>query len=136
MNACQLKTSSVNFMLWDKVLCRYATIEEVRRFCKIENNIYGTDAEFRLQCYGRYRKLAYTGMNDKNNRPIYEGHIVKISYEIAGRKLMFIGVIGFERAGFVVTDNKGDSTLLSAYDSSEINIIGSFFENPRTMEAK
>lgn len=136
MRANQLQTSPTNFMLWDKDLGRYATIKEAIEFCKVEQNVYGTDEELRLQCFGRFRKLAYTGMNDKNDRPLYEGHIVKVAYKICGRKVVFVGVIGFEKSEFVIVDNEKVSTSLSAYDPCDLKLIGSIFKNPEIMEVK
>lgn len=136
MRVEQLQTSPVGFMLWDKDLCQYATKQDMKRFCKVEENVYGVDGEFRLQCYGRFKKLAYTGINDKNKRPIYEGHVVKVAYKIADRKVSFVGAVGFERGGFVIVDGKGNTTLLSAYESNELKIIGSFFMNPELLEVK
>lgn len=136
MRASQLQTSPTGFMLWDKDLGRYATIKEAMDFCKIEQNVYGADEELRLQCFGRYRKLAYTGLNDKNNRPLYEGHIVKVAYKICKRKIVFVGVIGFEKSEFVIIDNEKVSTSLSAYDPCDLKLIGNIFKNPEIMEVE
>ncbi len=136
MRVNQLITSPTEFMLWDKDLGQIATPADVEEFCKIEENVYGVDGECRMQCHGRFKKLAYTGMHDKNKRPIYEAHIVKVSYKIAGQKVSFVGVIGFERASFVIIDTKGNSTQLSAYESEDLKIIGLFFKNPEIMEVR
>ncbi len=136
MRVSQLQTSPTGFMFWDKDLGRYATIDDVKNFCEIAENVYGSDEELRLQCYGRFRKLAYTGTNDKNNRPLYEGHVVKIAYKIAGQKITFIGVIGFEKSEFVIVDTENVSTSLSAYDSCDLKLIGSIFTKPELMEVK
>lgn len=136
MRTSELKTLPPNCMFWDKDLCKYATIEDVEKFVKIESNTYGTDCEMRLQCFGRFRRLAYTGMNDKNKRPIYEGHIVKAIYKIGDKKYTIIGVIGFERAEFVLVDAYGNTASLSAFESNELKIIGSIFSNPKLLEVK
>lgn len=136
MRASELKTLPPNCMFWDKDFCKYATIEDVEKFVKIEPNTYGTDYEMRLQCFGRFRRLAYTGMNDKNRRPIYEGHIVKAIYKIGDKKYTIIGVIGFERAEFVLMDAYGNTASLSAFESNELKIIGSIFSNPKLLEVK
>lgn len=136
MRINDLPTSPTGFMLWDKDLCRYATADDAKVFCNIAENFFGTDEELRLQCYGRFRKLAYTGLNDKNNRPLYEGHIVKVAYKIAGRKVVFVGVIGFEKSEFVIIDTGRVSTSLSAYEPCDLKLIGSIFTNPKIMEAK
>lgn len=136
MRAGELKTQPTDCMFWDKDLCRYATIKDVEHFVSIEINPYGTDQELRLQCFGRFRRLAFTGMNDKNKRPIYEGHIVKASYEIMGRKIVIIGAIGFENGSFVIVNGKRDTAVLSAFDPKELKIIGNIFENPKLLEVK
>ena len=136
MRANELKTQPTNCMFWDKDLCRYATIKDIQRFVSIENNPYGTDQELRLQCFGRFRRLAFTGMNDKNKRPIYEGYIVKVSYEMMGQKIVIIGAIGFENGGFVIVDGKRDAASLSAFDPKELKIIGTIFESPELLEVK
>lgn len=134
MRANELKTLPPNYMFWDKDFCRYATIEDVEKFVKIEPNIYGTDYEMRLQCFGRFRRLAYTGMDDKNKRPIYEGHIVESVWKLNGKKIVIIGAIGFEKAGFVIVNAKGDTACLSAYEPHELKIIGNIFLNPELLE--
>lgn len=136
MRASELKTLSQNFMFWDKDLCRYAKLEDVKRFVDLEDNVYGTDYELRMQCLGRFQRLSYTGMNDKNNRPIYEGHVVKATYKFYGKKIVIIGVIGFEKASFVIVDAKRNASVLSAFDSNELRIIGNIFEHPELMEVK
>lgn len=130
MRASELKTLPPNCMFWDKDLCKYATIEDVEKFVKIEPNTYGTDYEMRLQCFGRFRVLHYTGLNDKNKRPIYEGHIVKAIYKISDKKYTIIGAIGFERAEFVIVDASGNTCSLSAFEPNELKIIGNIFMNP------
>lgn len=130
MRASGLKTLPPNCMFWDKDFCKYAVIEDVEKFVKIEPNAYGTAYEMRLQCFGRFRVLHYTGLNDKNKRPIYEGHIVKVIYKISDKKYTIIGAIGFERAEFVIVDASGNTCSLSAFESNELKIIGNIFMNP------
>lgn len=99
MRASELATLPANYMFWDKDLCKYATIDDVRPFVSIEPNTYGTDFELRLQCLGRFRRLAFTGMTDKNKRPVYEGHIVKVNYKvIEARKLRLSVLLGSKKA--------------------------------------
>lgn len=134
MRAEELKTQPANYMFWDKDLCQYATIKDVKHFVSISDNTYGTDYEMRLQCFGRFRRLAYTGLNDKNKRPIYEGHIVKASYKIMGQKIEIIGAIGFENGSFIIVNWKRDVAVLSAFNLEELKIIGNIFENPELLE--
>ncbi len=134
MRADELATLPANYMFWDKDLCKYATIDDIQPFVSIEPNAYGTDFELRLQCLGRFRRLAYTGSNDKNKRPIYEGHIVKASYKIMGQKIEIIGAIGFENGSFVIVNGKRDVAVLSAFNPEELKIIGNIFENPELLE--
>ena len=136
MRANELATLPANYMFWDKDLCKYATIDDVRPFVSIEPNACGTNFELRLQCLGRFRRLAFTGMTDKNKRPIYEGHIVEVSYKIIGKKITIIGAIGFEKGGFVVVNGKRDTASLSALDPADLKIIGNIFENPELLEVK
>lgn len=135
LRASNLETSPVEFMLYDKDLCKYAKIDEVKDFCEVEENVYGDDYKLRLQCYGRFKKLAYTGINDRRGRPIYEGYIVRAKYEIAGKKYETIGAIGFERGSFVIVEGDNDTSLLSAYESNELEIIGNIFSSPELLEA-
>ncbi len=136
MRADELATLPANYMFWDKDLCKYATIKDVEHFVSISDNTYGTDYEMRLQCFGRFRRLAYTGLNDKNKRPIYEGHIVKASYKIMSQKIVIIGAIGFENGSFVIVDKKRNVAILSAFDSEELKIIGNIFENPELLDVE
>ena len=133
MRADELATLPANYMFWDKDLCKYATIDDIQPFVSIEPNAYGTDFELRLQCLGRFRRLAYTGSNDKNKRPIYEGHIVKARYKFMGQKIEMIGAIGVD-SGFVIVNGKRDVAVLSAFNPEELKIIGNIFENPELLE--
>lgn len=136
LRANELNTSPVEFMLWDKDLCQYATMDEARNFCHIDNFPFGADDAFWLQCYGRFKKLAYVGMEDKNGHPIYEGHIVRVKYKNLGVKYDFTGVVGFEKASFVIVESDYDTSQLSAFDFSDLEIIGNIFQNPDLLEPR
>lgn len=134
IRANQLQTMPSDFMLWDKDLGCFASKEDVKRFCSIEENIFGIDGEYRLQCLGRFKKLAYTGIDDCNKRHIYEGFIVKATYKISNRKIVTIGVIAFERTNFVIIDANGEVLALSAFEPNELKIIGNIFEHPEILK--
>lgn len=136
MRSNNLVTSPVGFMFWDKDLQKFATEAEVRDFCKVENDLYGSNEELRLQCLGRFIKLSDTGMVDKDSSRIYEGFILQVTCECMGEEYKFRGVVGFEKAGFALFDGHGGSAILSAFDSDELKIIGNIYQHPELIKEK
>ena len=87
----------------------------------------------------------YTGLNDKNNNPIFEGDIIKEHhFEDWGDK------IGYEYIGIVVYKEYSDDILYAGYKTipaknqnikfrgnaiqSDCEVIGNIFENPELLK--
>ncbi len=133
MRANQLPTSSHRLIAWDKDECRFATAEEFNTFCQIY--LWGTSIhELHQQCFGRYKILRYTGVDDSDDKPIYEGHIIEINTKICDKKYHYLGTVGFEHGCYVVFCTGGMATPLSSYDPSELTIRGNIFENADLLE--
>lgn len=128
MRANQLPTSSHRLMAWDKDECRFATAEEFNTSCHIYP--WGTSIhELHQQCFGRYKILRYTGIDDIDGKPIYEGHIIEIVTKVCSKKHRYSGVVGSDRGSYVVFCADGMVAPLSSYDSNELTIRGNIFEN-------
>lgn len=81
------------------------------------------------QCFGRYKILRYTGIDDIDGKPIYEGHIIEIVAKVCSKKHRYSGVVGSDRGSYVVFCTGGMVAPLSSYDSNELTIRGNIFEN-------
>jgi len=78
------------------------------------------------QKYEGYILMQYTGLNDKNDRKIWDGDI--IGYYDA------IGEVYFEDGAFLVRDDHCEGDLLSDWMAGERLVIGNIYENPELLE--
>jgi uncharacterized phage protein (TIGR01671 family) len=73
----------------------------------------------------RYVIQQYTGLEDKNGTPIFEGDLVKAYF-----KTEEIGDITFDRAGFCFNSKSLNGTFLGIVESGfPIEVVGNIFEN-------
>ena len=86
--------------------------------------------------------MQYTGLKDKNGKEIYEGDIVNLLIDILFEEVEKIGVIEMDSdymAGWVIDFPMTGLTI--AYcdpkisDSSEFEIIGNIYENPKLVDS-
>lgn len=124
----QIKTQQDLFIAWDKDLCEFAEPADYIKFCKLVEDPWN-DGSMHIQALGRYTKLNYVGLDDKNGDHIFESFIVEAKYNQLGQKHVIVGVVEFEKGGFVITDADGTTSTLSAFESDELEIIGNIFEN-------
>ena len=82
-----------------------------------------------IQALGRYTKLNYIGLDDKNGDHIFEGFILRDKFKQGEQKYTIIGVVEFENCGFVLTDLNNVMYAMSAFTPDEIEIIGNIFQN-------
>ena len=84
---------------------------------------------------GRIIYEQFTGVQDKNDKDIYEGDIVRI-IEDSMWKHNGIYTVGYDRGSFNLTHKSltaGFRTLLDL-DFSKIEVIGNIHENPELLE--
>ena len=125
----------LKFRVWDVKLNEYVPKRELDRN-------FGLDFNGELRCLiasrekGPFILQQYTGLTDKNNKPIYEGDIVKFSRLFEKERKIkelksFVrfdeGKFGFDLIGF-----NGMFYDLS-YECS-IEVIGNIFEHPELLK--
>lgn len=125
----KIKTLPDLFMAWDKDTGEFADPDEYAGVCRLTESPWGDDGQMHIQALGRYIKLNYVGLDDKNGDHIFEGFIVKAKYKQLGVKCALVGVVEFENSGFVLTDEAGTTSSLSAFEPRELEIIGNIFKN-------
>ena len=132
-----MKNREFKFRIWNPETCSFYTLSEI-----IEDDNYSVDFEdlsIRFRWYGGERGelregvdcviQQYTGLKDKNNKPIYEGDILlyKLGYQesMGGQLDNEIFEVEWNSGAFVAQDD-----YLCQSDASEYEIIGDIFKNP------
>lgn len=88
---------------------------------------YGSDTIGFLNVSDRYNIMQFTGLNDKNGTPIYEGDILKT---INGNW----GVIVYKAPSFELTVSETQSSLYMAEWLSQGEVIGNIYEHQELLK--
>ena len=117
------------FKVWNKKKKCYekAIIYADGRICIINGNsrtyINGND---------NYVLCFYTGLNDKHGKPIFQGDVLKETYDADGETETDITRVAYlqEAAGFVMVhdDKPTDYTYFDDVDLNDIEVIGNTYE--------
>lgn len=113
-----------------KALQRIANFESIKSIDFTEQSVsIEVDGEIYKFHFSEVEFINYTGLNDKNGREIYEGDIVRETYD---------GVcddeeVVFKDGSFNVRFNHGEELLIGC-DSKETEIIGNIYEHSHLLE--
>ncbi len=105
----------IRFRAWDKPNSRWYAID-------------GTDS-FEIFEDERFAISQFTGLEDKNCKPIYEGDIISHQY---GKK---VGEVIWETPSYRVVDGEND-IWIGHCDDKHIKVIGNIWENPELLETR
>jgi len=95
-------------------------------FSKKEVEVYLPDRdEIRIYFFDDVELLQFTGYKDRNEKKIYEGDIVKVTW----RYDYDIGTVKYIRNGFFVSDMKRHMSIPLGSISVTYEVIGNVYEN-------
>ena len=79
----------------------------------------------------------WTGLYDKHFRRIYEGDVLKFSWDSPCGLVEFLGMVKFranDAAFRVWCDNLKDWAVFSVFSRNDMEVIGNIFDNPELKE--
>lgn len=76
----------------------------------------------------------FTGLLDKNSKGIYEGDIIKLTWE--SNDEVEIGSVYFERGQFTVNESTQGLGVLFGIADGNVEVIGNIYENPNLIGVK
>lgn len=107
-----------------------------RAWDKIEKQIIIPSYVFNDERETDYILMQYTGLKDKNDKEIYEGDIITITYS-NGEKIKKYAVKYCDDCGYYMLksiDRKYDLDTFCGYGKEQIEIIGNIYENPELLK--
>lgn len=110
--------SRFKFRVWDDLLKRYFTLKELSSACAVDF----VDGFILNDLDNRYVVEQYTGIDDSDGRPIYEGDIVRCQYGAAYRD----GCVVWDRteAGYYIVVDGDIYSFAKRHAEDTIKVIG------------
>jgi uncharacterized phage protein (TIGR01671 family) len=125
------------FRVWDKLAKRmiyphndnqqHFIIDLNGRFHNLQNGSGGDD----------YVIQQYTGLNDKNGNPIFEGDIVQYNQNSSYDNMDFIAKWSDDKLGFIFQSNSGEQLVNQTPHLNRfkhLEVVGNIFENPELLK--
>ena len=139
------------FRAWDKEIKEMVRVIEFNWFCnsgctkktpsnvRTERTVKDEDGEYARtdefdKISNKFELMQFTGLKDKNGKEIYEGDIIKASYENEDE----VGEVFYEKesAMFNIKGSSWFSEEDLLYSDRFYEIIGNIYENPELLEAQ
>lgn len=81
--------------------------------------------------------MQYTGLQDKNGKPIYEGDILFVdnNYDRFGWAAAMRGEVIFDKGKFMLTDNSGTRFFFEDNEMDYVEIVGNIYETPDLLKS-
>ena len=95
----------------------------------VEIDLTGGNGDTAEYEFDEVELMQFTGRHDTNDKPVYEGDILKCKDNYTG--LEFTGVVDFQDCSFVI---KNDCVTHYRWMDYTVEVIGNKFENPELLE--
>jgi uncharacterized phage protein (TIGR01671 family) len=141
--------NEIKFRVWDNIKKEmiyngiFDVDDEDRRYLYIALNgdlialneyDYGKDGlwEHGVDIRGRFEKMQYIGLQDKDGKEIYEGDIIKMEYET----IIFIGYVKQKEDGEWINYKNEGNNIGVCHNKDRNIIIGDKYSNPELLGVK
>lgn len=130
----------LKFRVWDVKLNQFLPKTDIHGLCL--EKFFGLDFNGELRCLHSVRERdkfviqQFTGIYDKNKKPIYEGDIVKFQYEVHEHEFEEeTGEVFFEDGIFLFSRKLEFCTADCNFKEQTLEIVGNIFETPNLLRA-
>ena len=119
----------IKFRAWEKKLKEIIPVKNIDFEAKMINK----DSIWRK--FDEIQLMQYTGLKDKNDKEIYEGDIVEITWAYDKSIHKFKVYYDSENAYYSLKEiGRDDLDVLCGYSKEQIEIIGNIYENPNLLK--
>ncbi len=120
----------IKYRLWDSKIKRYAA-EDYQFLISRTGDLWGAVGDWLGVHFNEddgFEVEQYTGVNDVNGKPVYEGDIVKVYHQ-------WIDEVGFAHGSFGLLPNRYHMFVSLSELDGAMRILGNIHDSPELLEA-